>query len=69
MWDQRTVPPISVKDMNVKMNSGIFFQHGNWTNPSITGHIDAMYNRIPGGHIYQNQYVNILSIDNQQLIH
>ena len=55
--------------MNVKMNSGIFFQHGNWTNPSITGHIDAMYNRIPGGHIYQNQYVNILSIDNQQLIH
>jgi len=51
------------------MNSGIFFQHGNWTNPSITGHIDAMYNRIPGGHIYQNQHVNILSIDNQQLIH
>lgn len=48
----------TIEDMNVKMNSGIFFQHGNWKNPSITGHIDAMYNRIPGGHIYQNQPIN-----------
>ncbi len=47
----------------------IAYKYRSGRGTSITGHIDAMYNRIPGGHIYQNQYVNILSIDNQQLIH
>lgn len=45
--------------LKAQMNSGIFYQHGSWTNSGITGHIDAMYNGVVGGHLYRNLPINI----------
>lgn len=49
----------SMNAMKARMNSGIFYQHGNWNNPDITGHIDAMYNGSAAGHIYDKQPLNV----------
>ena len=36
------------------MNAGIYYQTGNRTNNSVTGHIDAIYKGKVGGHKYEN---------------
>lgn len=41
------------------MNAGIYYQTGNWTNNSVTGHIDAIYKGKVGGHMYNNQPFNV----------
>jgi len=42
--------------MRVQMSHGIYFQSGAFRD--ATGHIDAMWNRQVGGHIYKNQPIN-----------
>ena len=38
--------------------TGVFYQSGNFEN--ATGHIDAMYKGIVGGHLYKKQPTNYL---------
>ncbi len=40
-------------ELRSQMSYGIYYQNGNWSNSSITGHIDAMYNGKWAGHMYK----------------
>lgn len=50
---------ISFYDLKRHMSQGIYYQHGNWNSPAITGHIDAMYNGNVGGTLYKKQRINV----------